>query len=393
MSAPACGHDTKSNAQLTPSELECKKRLKSELKFQRRVKKLETRIKHAISRNDPVVEQSAREELVALLSTKNNEGSTDDQQVCDLFSPSKTEPEGQAALDEVLLIFRRLLSSIDDDDKKQMSITKVQQTEKARNLLGNMTKGTQSKSMFQDITALRGYTRQKFYGRAALIIESMAKLSPTSMEQASSLQSSRDSQEHMHQKELDMCWEKFGNVENACSLGCGPGNDAVGLIALLRTYFGKDCINNICMLDYAINEWKDAVLNNLIPILVPEYVENITCGSCDVTNSIDDDGIKQMVEESDIFLTSYLLTETRNQWDKFFIELVGLAKVGALFYFAEPVPWQLHRLIQLSKVEDDISPLHCLRFVWIDSSMHFPEMQPLDRRSGGPAVLVAIKLS
>lgn len=301
----------------------------------------------------------------------------------------------------MLLIFRRLLSSIDDDDKKQVAITKVQQTEKARNLLGNMTKGTQSKSMFQDITALRGYTRQKFYGRAALIIESMGKLSPTSMEQASSMHTNMDSQQHMQQKELvDMCWEKLGNVENACSLGCGPGNDAVGLIAFLRTYFRKDCIQNIFMLDYAINEWKDAILDNLIPILVPEYVENITCGSCDVTNSIDDDQgalpsplPHRVFEDSDIFLISYLLTETRNQWDEFFVKLVGLAKVGALFYFAEPVPWQLHRLIQLSKVEDDTSPLHCLRFVWIDSSMHFPEMQPLDRRSGGPAVLLAIKLS
>ena len=112
----------------------------------------------------------------------------------------------------------------------------------------------------------------------------------------------------------------------------------------------------------------------------------------------------RIVEGADIFLISYLLTETRNQWDKFFVRLVGLAKDGAIFYFSEPVSWQLHWLIRMFSGRTEPpsfglaggmvmpSPLSGLRFVWIDSSMYCPEMQGLDRRSGGPAVLLALKV-
>jgi hypothetical protein len=39
-----------------------------------------------------------------------------------------------------------------------------------------------------------------------------------------------------------------------------------------------------------------------------------------------------------------------------------------------------------------LTPLQSLNFVWIDSSMHYPEMQQMEGRAGGPAVLLAIKL-
>ena len=57
----------KANSQLSDAEKKAKKKLKAELKHQRKVQKLETRIQHAISRNDPIVEQSARNELEELL--------------------------------------------------------------------------------------------------------------------------------------------------------------------------------------------------------------------------------------------------------------------------------------------------------------------------------------
>ena len=401
-----CHPESKSNTTLTPSEKESKKRLKSELKFQRKVKTLQTRIKHSISRNDPVVEKSTREDLDALLSTKCD-GNTGDQlqQQHRQVSPP-IDVQGRPALDEALTIFRRLLSSIDADEKEKIHKDKIQQTKKARLLLRQMTKGTQSKSMFQDVTALRGYARQKFHERAALIIRSLGKLSPKSLEVAtSSLHGDKDSlqqKEHIQQKEImHMCWEKLGSFEKMCSLGCGPGNDAVGLTTFLRSYFNrKDGIKEILLLDYAMNEWKDAILDDLIPILVPEYANKVTCESCDVTHPLLNSSIEPSVKDSDIFLTSYLLTETRNLWDKFFVQLVGIAKVGAIFYFSEPVPWQLHRLMRMSSTETssdaspgiDCSPLHSLRFVWIDSSMHFVDMQKLDGRSGGPAVLLAIKI-
>jgi hypothetical protein len=143
------------------------------------------------------------------------------------------------------------------------------------------------------------------------------------------------------------------------------------------------------MLDFSIKEWKDAILDDLVRILVPEFAIMIDCGSCDVTAPMDNATVEQYID-SDIFLFSYLLTETRNNWDHFLVQLVGLAKVGALFYFAEPTPWQLHRLMRradgcLSSATPDIdySPLKRLRFVWVDSSMHLPKMQKLDGRNGG----------
>mmetsp|Transcript_22381 Transcript_22381/g.48499 ORF Transcript_22381/g.48499 Transcript_22381/m.48499 type:complete len:454 (-) Transcript_22381:143-1504(-) len=453
MNSTHCHPESKANATLTPAEKEAKKRLKAELKFQSKVKKLQKRINHAISRNDPVVEKSTREELAAFLSTRINKGDNDidngninndidrlQQQHRELLCPSKNT-QGKAAIDEANIIFRTLLSSMDDpNDKEKIRLDKIQQTNSAIRLLKNMTKGTQSKSMFRDVTTLRGYARQKFHERAALIIESLGKLSPALLEEveaiiSSSLALSSSSPVVNHvpsdmdsamqqdfygvqQKEVrSMCWEKLGTIEKICSLGCGPGNDAVGLMAFLRSYFDNhhhsnnnnnnntDGVREILLLDYTINEWKDAILDDLVAILVPKYIHGITCEYCDVTNPLLNSSVEPLIQDSDIFLASYLLTETRNQWDEFFVQLVDLAKEGALFYFSEPVPWQLHRLIRMSSTTTktttsssdvspgvDCSPLCRLRFVWIDSSMHFPEIQKLDRRVGGPAVLLAIKI-
>eukprot|EP00581_Thalassiosira_minuscula_P033428 CAMPEP_0183763658 /NCGR_PEP_ID=MMETSP0739-20130205/9844_1 /TAXON_ID=385413 /ORGANISM="Thalassiosira miniscula, Strain CCMP1093" /LENGTH=121 /DNA_ID=CAMNT_0026002105 /DNA_START=95 /DNA_END=457 /DNA_ORIENTATION=+ len=121
---------------------------------------------------------------------------------------------------------------------------------------------------------------------------------------------------------MDMCWDKLGSIERVCSLGCGPGNDAVGLIAFLRSYFNREMVidsslpsmKEIFLLDYAMDEWKDAILDYLIPILVPDYAGKVTCETCDITEPLANERIEQFVKDSDIFLTSYLLTETRNQW-------------------------------------------------------------------------------
>ena len=394
-----------SNALLTPSEREAKKVLRNELKFQRKVTKIVNRIEHAIIRNDSVVEGSAREELKDLLS-KEDGSHLDVSQQCQqdkrhssfqCASCPSNDGDGendtkQAAFDEVVFIFRRLLSSVDDIEKEKVRMKKMEQIEKSRLLLWNMTKGTQSKCMFQDITALRGYARKKFHGRATLIIKSLGKLSPTSMENAAASLTVQQQQELEEQREImTICWEKLRNIERVCSLGCGPGNDAVGMVSFLRHFFKcKDPVKHVFMLDYYIQEWKNAILDDLIHILLPEFANKINCKSCDVTNPMDNDTTEQYVH-SDIFLFSYLLTETRNNWDHFIVQLVGLARVGALFYFAEPSPWQLHRLIRMStdgrlysaKPDIDYSPLKRLRFVWVDSSMHLPKMQQLDGRNGG----------
>ena len=392
-----------SNSKLTEEERETKRRLKAKLKHQRRVKSLETKIKHAISRKDPVIEKSAREELETLLESENDADGQLSQQLCQCsLKPPINDNKQKAAVDDVVLLLRKLLSSIDDEDRQTVKKDKIEQTTKARTLLSNMTKGTQEKSMLKDITALRGYTRQKFHGRATLLIESFANITPESLELAPTIYSRLDTQQQQECIDqidvMNMCYQKLDSIQRVCSIGCGPGNDAAGLVAFLRSFMNqKDALEEIVLLDFAIEDWKAAVLDDLTPILVPDYVSKITCESCDVTQSIKSDTVEQYIRDSDIFLTSYLLTETRNKWLEFIIELVDLSKVGAMFYFAEPVPWQLHQLIRMStssekSIDMDYSPLHQLSFAWIDSSILQPEFQKLQGRSGGPAVLLAIKV-
>lgn len=419
-----------SNSKLLPSQKEQKRHLKSKLKFQRRIHKLETRITHAISRKDKDVELQARKDLDELLHSQSQKDDIITQHTSNVLpetigSSHNTDAGRDDAIAEVNLIFRKLLTSIHQG--KEFTFTqggslKEVQNSKARNLLHHMTKGTQTPNMFQDISALRGYVRKKFHGRAALIIKSLGELSPEVLEMAPTIEDSNQ------RKIMNLCYSKLAKVERVCSIGCGPGNDVVGLITFLRHCISNELadvntvtnetngykLKEVMLIDFAINEWKEAALNDLIPILKPEYVDNISCQSCDVTKPIKDEeannpSIAEFVQSADIFLTSYLLSETRNSWNDFYIEMVQLAPQGALFYFSEPMAWQLHRLIKMSTegltsidgadstVEDksaakDLSALHRLKFVWIDSSMYYPELQQMDGRAGGPAVLLAIKL-
>lgn len=150
------------------------------------------------------------------------------------------------------------------------------------------------------------------------------------------------------------------------------------------------------LLDYAIKDWKDAVLNDLKSILSNSFGSEVVCEHCDVTVPLQEQHqqLWPHLETTDIFLISYLLTETRDKWDEYLAQLVEKAKQGAIFYFAEPLPWQLHRLIRMSSssaTDSVLSPLKRLRFAWVDSSMNHPEMQELDGRAGTPALLLAIK--
>lgn len=399
-----------------------KKLLKSQLKFQRKVHKLETRIAHAISRKDPVVEQQARKDLDELLHSRSEDGCL--RHNAPASRSISMHGNQSAAIEEVTNIFRQLLTSIDHQTKQsaQDVLTRKQsQNEKARTLLQHMTKGTQEIGMFRDVTALRGYVRKKFYGRAALIIKSLGEITPKALEMAPRIENVDEQHrlEYLKQRELmGICYDKLSKIQRVCSIGCGPGNDVVGLIAFLRSLSSDETesappnnLQQVKLLDFAIEEWEEAALNALIPILQPQYVEQITCASCDVTKPLFTtseaaQSISSFVQSTDIFLTSYLLSETRNTWDLFFVQLVQLAPVGALFYFSEPMAWQLHRFIRISTPDSttgcsgnekeshvaNLRPLHRLKFLWIDSSMHHPEMQQMEGRAGGPAVLLAIKL-
>ena len=362
----------KANSQLSDAEKKAKKLLKAELKHQRKVQKLETRIQHAISRNDPIVEQSARVELDELLRNTDNPHN----QIRKQERGCNNEQYGES-MKLVIDIFHQLLSAWDKQDQR---FGKSEQNKRAKDLLQHMTKGTQALKMFQDVTALRGYTRQKFHSRAGLIVESLCKLSPE--------QSSLSNQKAV----IDACWKKLEKMNRVCSIGCGPGCDAVGLLAFLRgCVVNNSSSMHFVLLDYAIQEWKDAVLDDLEPILMQSFAGTVTCEHCDVTAPLLEKHV-HLIATTDMFLVSYLLTETRDKWDAYFIELVDEAKEGAVFYFAEPLPWQLHRLIRMAAPDSDPSSLQKLRFAWIDSSMNYPELQELDGRSGGPAILLAIKV-
>ena len=191
----------------------------------------------------------------------------------------------------------------------------------------------------------------------------------------------------------------MSNISTICSVGCGPGCDAGGFLAFLKGYIHNDEAKrslpmHFILLDYAIKDWKDAVLNELTSILSNSFGSEVVCEHCDVTVPLQEQHqhIWPHLETTDIFLISYLLTETRDKWDEYLTQLVEKAKQGAMFYFSEPLPWQLHRLIRMSTAPDsELSPLKRLRFAWVDSSMNHPGMQELDGRAGGPALLLAIK--
>ena len=365
---------SKANSQLSDAEKATKKRLKAQLKHQRKIQKLETRIHHAISRKDPIVEQSARKELAEQLLICSKDAFQSQIEM------SGHDEQYDTSMKLIRDIFHRLLSSWGE---KEQSTNKTEQNKKARDLLDHMTKGTQSHTMFQDATALRGYTRKKFYSRAELIVESLGKLSPEQSAQSN------------NKDVIDACWKKLETVSHVCSIGSGPGCDAVGLLAFLRGYVPKHNTNSspvhFTLLDYAMKEWKSAVLDDLNQILTTSFDVTVTCEQSDVTIPLLQEQAS-LIDIADIFLTSYLLTETRDKWDDYFIQLVDRAKYGAVFYFAEPLPWQLHRLIRMASPDASVSSLQRLRFAWIDSSMNHPELQNLDGRAGGPAILLAIKV-
>ena len=106
----------------------------------------------------------------------------------------------------------------------------------------------------------------------------------------------------------------------------------------------------------------------------------------------------------DLYIFSYILTETRGKWEEFVQGLVASAKSHALFYFAEPTPWQLHHLRNhvlgqnvlpsalKDKATDATATTPRLDYIWLDSSMNqSADLQAMDGRLG-PGTLLARKL-
>lgn len=361
-------HAKKANKDLTPEERKAKRELKDALRFEQKRQKLETRLRHARVRQDTVVEQQTQEALHQIAVSMDGSKVDVSGIPTALYDNSVARTFVMKLAQELQRKQKPSKHHSHDRNNKQMQI------EEARTLLKHMTKGTQKKAMFDNEDALWGYTRHKFIERAMLVCDSLSKI------------------QQLDDPSIKEClWKTLLNVTNVCSIGCGPGNDALGVLAFLQTHRNEEAeADNTChlhCLDYVIREWQ-AILNPLQEILLEnKYVNTMQFEFCDVTESLlveTNDRAKQLLVShragAMLFLISYLLTETRGKWEPFLRELIRLAQPGALFYFAEPTPWQLH---VVTKIED-------LQVVWLDSSMNQPKVQVMDRRFG-PAVLMGQK--
>lgn len=496
---------------LKPEERRERRQLKTELKRQRKIFKLEKRIRHAIQGKNPSLEEQAREELreIMLCGESYNcvatNGATNGDLLFGCSTNSNpihaTEVSSNSPQSPALVIDRqRSISSYTEETKRfilgicnhltqfyhydardaEQSIqlnysnfsardaipkpkksydarSKDEQVNNCRKLMRQMSTGTQTKESFRNNPqALWEYTRQKFLERAMLVFTSLSKLQPLHF------CSSQHDSSCVETWKRRLMWEQIQNVKHACSLGSGPGNDLVGLVAFLRKQHQLCCkyrppqggnlpkhttatiglqdkeatkdkvitttgqnfvvsseaiLQTAVALDWVEEEWR-CIVEPLQNLLTPKFIRHFTTQSFDVTqplysteNDVNQDAPLCNYRNSsallcaakcDIFLISYLLTENRGRWEVFCRQLFHAAKKGALFYFAEPTSWQLHKILHMMKSfqhgDDATNKQGAINdvttdmlFLWLDSSMNFPELQVLNGRLG-PAVLLGMKM-
>jgi hypothetical protein len=346
----------KSNKDLTREEKEAKRDIKKELKRKRIQASLDRRLRHAVVRKDQATAQKTREELASM-------GADVTMRIC---------PNNEAARDFVYKLYVGLKQNqLPFGGSKQ---SRHVQTNEAVTLLRHMTKGTQDKTMFDNEDALWGYTRQKFQERAMLVYTSCSNLNPS--QQPTNLRSTDFTQRKC-------AWDALTSVKSICSIGCGPACDAVGMIAFLQLFSDQPQLNSLLLLDWAMDKWQ-ILISLLEPLIAPSFVKSIECESGDITKPLDDGMNRSLLkhQQVDLYLFSYILTETRGKWEQFLIQLVDAANSNTMFYFAEPTPWQLHYLRKL---------IPTLEYIWVDSSMdQSAALQAMDGRLG-PGILVARK--
>lgn len=375
-----------------------KRRLKRELKARRRTKKLITSIRHSIVRKDETYEIRAREELNEYLKVLEREGAHDivqEAQIAITASHQHYQLNKATVCDSHDLEAKTFIMSVRDNLMKQKHERKAErkliENEHACNLLRHMTKGTQELNMFEDKSALWGYTKQKFLDRAMLIYSSLTKLNEYANdgEEISGIGCGTSTRCSRRNQSVYNLFN--GDVKRACSIGCGPGNDLVGLAAFLKIHFQVK-LEEAYFMDWAITNWE-TILDPLRVLLQKNCsVYETQTSSCDVTQTFCDSSnsaIRKYCAISDFISISYLLTETRGRWEKFVLEMFNVASDNTIFYFAEPIPWQLFRLMSLWNKQKD-SCNFVLNFIWLDSSMHHDHLQYMDGREG-PAVLLAVK--
>jgi SAM-dependent methyltransferase len=380
------------NSQLSEEEKEAKRRLKKRLRMQVKVDSLQNSIRHARRRKDATTENIQQNKLDDLLEKEHEiiqEMQFGSDSSSNSYSLNNLKEKAKPFVEEVS---KALVYSQAAKNALGEGISKESQISNAVKLLKHMTRGTQELSMFQDEAALWGYTRQKFYERALLLCASLGRIQLPCQEHVmgSSLDPKLREQQQLRQQ--IWCMLTSNKVRKVCSIGCGPGNDLVGMLSFLRLHHNDEgddvnILDKVLLMDWSIDEWKAAIIGPLNDILKQKgFLNDIDTVFCDITKDFNDDGNKDALQQNpfdfDLFSISYLLSETRGKWGPFLKALVSNAKPGAMFYFAEPVPWQLHRFVEFFTQE--------LQFIWLDSSMDYPIFQKADRRAG-PSVLFAIK--
>lgn len=415
----------KNNKDLTGDEKIAKRELKRHLKQLKQQTKLETRIRHAIVRRDPEVEEQTRAELAELLlrqlqqhqdgvetpltprSTAQTVDESELERKCRTIIESTyqqlqlklrdSEQEQQQDIDDAC-------GTSDDSSNFATSTKKDLCLKQTVKLLRNMTKGTQELSMFDNQDALRGYTRHKFIERSMLVVSSLSKLILQSSSSAPIHQPTDISQSSFFRARL---LDRLQGIKSVASIGCGPGCDAFGMSVLFSCFQTSKRLERLVLLDWAMDQWR-FIVSPLEDHVVPKYADSIECGTCNVLKNLGDTENAQAVQlmtndacslaaqdESDdnnsnllsidVFITSYLLSETHGKWHVFYESLFQKARPGSLFLFTDPTAWQIH--MWLSKFKHELEG-HC----WLDSSMNRPDLQVLEGRLRA-GVLLAMKRS
>jgi hypothetical protein len=460
------GSGSSSNNKVLPTN---KKALKQTYRREKKIRKLQVQWEHAHHRRDAVVADRAARELDALGVTPVRTAESVPLRLARAVieemnvhlqqrawagcgaavvgakvtttTATPTDPASTAATPaDPASTVRQAVG--DDDEAKQQQ----QRYEQSHALLKNMTKGTAHIDLFHNLTALQGYTRRKFQSRAMLVAKSLDKL--VLLQQKSNLGNSSGSNNSMVEPPvssvnihtIDAMVRQLQSVATICSIGSGPGCDAVGCWAYLQqlqrsavaatessswssTTASRGTstpVNHIVLLDWAMEQWKPITgITRELLLADAEFAGCVTMASCNVRLPMDaNDGPRGVLPllnqnnntgginttddggcSSTIYLLSYLLSETRGEWTSFVDDLIARSPSGTLFFISDPTAWQLHLFRKRydsssCSTGDDPSPppppTKGLDIVWLDSSMDHPELQSLETRFG-PAVLLGMK--
>jgi hypothetical protein len=421
------------NKVLTEEEKNDKKRLTRLLKLQIKIRKYETRLSQSILRRNHDLEARTRRDLHAVLQQAQERNFNYNAE-----KENKVFPGQAAARDWVESIYHRLRQQMmimtdagknaaDEVSCGSSHISKEYRNEQARQLLQNMTKGTQTLTMFDNAAALLGYTRHKFIERAMLVVDSLGKLI-VDLNLDESAASVNNGYEETAHHAASQWVKRFESVRCVCSLGSGPGCDVVGVVSFLRSmnmmspkmnstelnnddgYCDPDSQGNdtrtisscarvldqAILLDWAMEQWRSIVLEPLQTLLVPESIGSMHMATCDIGYALYDSATNSKNEQAKrmipscyhndgssssrdlLVVISYLLSETRGKWHHLLDDLMPHPRTGMVLIL-DPTAWQIHFFCHRYR--------NLFDYTWLDSSMHHPQLQPLEGRVGPAAVL------